>query len=73
MKLSHVLLRYEIEIFLVDFLAFGVMVDPTFSIALDHVLPEQPDCLVRNLSLTGTLFGRQQELYRILGTSGLCE
>ena len=72
MKLSHVLLRDEIEIFLVDFLAFGVMVDPAFSIALNHVLPKQPDCLVGNLSLTSTLLGRQQELYRILGTSSLC-
>ena len=57
MELSHVFLCDEIEIFLVDFLAFRVVVDPVLSIAFNYVLPEQPDRLVRDLSLSGTLFG----------------
>jgi hypothetical protein len=72
MELSHVLLRDEIEIFLVDFLAFRVMIDSGFSVALDDVLPEQTDRLVGDLSLSGTLFRRQQELDGVLGAPGLC-
>ena len=71
MELSHVLLRDEIVVFLVDFLALDVVIDPALSVALDDVLPEQPDGLVRDLSLAGPLFGRQQELDGILGSAGL--
>ena len=71
MELSHVLLCDEIKIFLVDFLAIGVVVDSALSVAFDHILPEQSHRLVGDLSLSGTLFRRQQELDRILGTSGL--
>ena len=72
MELSHVLLRDEIEIFLVDILAFRVMIDSSFSVALDDVFPEQPDRLIGDLSLSGTLFCRQQELDGVLGAPGLC-
>ena len=71
MKLSHVLLRDKIKVFLVYFLAIGVVVDSALSVAFDHILPEQSHRLVRDLSLSGTLFRRQQKLDGVLGTAGL--
>jgi len=71
MELSHILLLDEIVILLVDFLAFHVVIDSARSVALDDVLPKQPNCLVGDLPLSGTLFSGQQELDGVLGASSL--
>ena len=71
MELSHILLCDEIKIFLVDFLAIGVVVDSALSVAFDHILPEQSHRLIGDLSLSGTLFCRQQKLDGVFGTASL--
>jgi len=56
MELSHVLLRDKVEVFLIDLLAFRIVVYTAASVALDDVLPEQTDGLIGDLSLPGSLF-----------------
>mmetsp|Transcript_28980 Transcript_28980/g.68074 ORF Transcript_28980/g.68074 Transcript_28980/m.68074 type:complete len:234 (-) Transcript_28980:1482-2183(-) len=71
MELSHVLLGHQIKVFLVDFLALRVVVDSRFAVALNDVLPQQPNRFVGHLSLPGPLLRRQQILDGVLGASGV--
>jgi len=59
MELSHVLLCHQIKVFLVDSLAFRVVVDTRLAVALDDVLSQQPNRFVGHLPFPGPLFRGQ--------------
>ena len=73
LKLTHILLRHDVEQFLSYFTAILVVIDALSSVAFNHIFPKQADSFVGDLTLTGTLLRRQQILDRVLGPASLKE